>query len=297
MATSFATLKDHHDRVQRVMIRIDRQLDRSWDLNALARVACLSPHHFHRIFRRCTGESPREHLFRRRMEAAARRLYASDARIIDIALDVGYDSPNAFCKAFRKWSGKAPRRFRRRPISMDGYDSFRLGPVRAVRSAEPMEWRPRLTTLPVRSLLYLQKRGFRDGSFFRVGQAAALELRDNLVKLGLLGRVRAWLSTFPRRPRGITDSRVAIQVGVVLDRPVSAAPPLKMRSFGGGRWAVFCHRGPYHHLFQSWNRAYFGALPALGLIPRDTDPFEQYVDVGSQLPESDLRTLIHVPIF
>jgi AraC family transcriptional regulator len=277
------------------MIRIDRQLGLPWDLDAMAAVACLSPYHFHRVFQQCTGESPRQHLYRRRMEMAARHLYTTKARITDIALDVGYDSPNAFCKAFRKWCGRPPRRFRRHPVSMEGYASFRLGVPRPVR--RPPDWHPRLTTLPIRRMVFVEKRGFRDGSFFQVGQAAALELRDHLSEQGILPHARVWLSTFPRRPRGITDTRVAIQVGVVLDRPMVISAPLRTRDFGGGRWAIFCHRGPYHFLFQSWNRAYFGALPALGLVPRDTDPFELYVDALSDRPEAALRTLIHVPIF
>lgn len=295
MATSFETRKDHHDRVQRVMIQIDRQLDRPWDLNALAAVACLSPYHFHRVFQQCTGESPHQHLYRRRMEHAAIRLYASSARITDIALDVGYDCPNAFSKAFRKWSGRPPRRFRRRPIPMEGYASFRLGAPRPPR--QPTAWRPQITRLPTRHMVFIEKKGFRDGSFYAVGKVAAEELHDRLVEEGMLDRVQAWLSTFPRRPRGITDTGVAIQVGAVLERPAILSPPLQTRSFGGGRWAVFCHRGPYHFLFQSWNRAYFGALPAQGLIPRDADPFEHYVDAGSDRPEEALRTLIHVPIY
>lgn len=295
MTATFETRKDHHDRVQRVMIHIDRRLERPWDLDALARVACLSPHHFHRIFRQCTGESPREHLYRRRMEHAARRLYASRARITDIALDVGYESPNAFCKAFRKWSGRPPRSFRRHPISMEGYASFRLGSLR--QTPRRSDWRARLTHLPIRQMVYIEKRGFRDGSFYQVGQTAALELRDHLAGLDLLDGVQAWLSTFPSRPRGITDSRVAIQVGVLLSPPIPILPPLKTRTFGGGRWAVFLHHGPYSFLFQAWNRAYFGALPALGLVPREADPFEHYIDVGSERPEKELRTLIHVPIF
>ena len=108
MAIRFATRQDHHRRVQRVMIHIDRRLDRPLDLGAMAKVACLSPDHFQRVFLRCTGESPSRHLYRRRMENAARRLYASRERIVDIAMAVGYESPNAFCKAFRRWSGRPP---------------------------------------------------------------------------------------------------------------------------------------------------------------------------------------------
>lgn len=296
MTPSFQTRKDHHRRVQRVMIQIDRHLARPWDLRGLAQVACLSPHHFHRVFQQCTGESPRQHLFRRRMEHAARRLCASTNRITDIALDVGYDSPTAFSKAFRRWSGTPPRRFRRNPISMDGYASFRLGPTPLRIHGQQLAWRPRLMVLPVQRLIYLEKHGFRDGSLYQVGQAAAQALRGHLAVQGRLGRVQAWLSTFPRRPRGITDERVAIQLGVVLDTPTAVSAPLRTRSFGGGRWAVFCYRGPYHYLFQAWNRAYFGVLPALGLIPRDADPFELYLDAGSARPEEALRTLIHVPI-
>lgn len=294
MTTRFETRKDHHLRVQRVMIHVDRHLDHPWDLNALAAVACMSPYHFHRVFQHCTGESPHQHLYRRRMEYAARRLGASSARITDIAFDVGYDSPNAFSKAFRNWWGRPPRRFRQRPVSMDGFASFGMRRPR-IRPRPPV-WGPRLTGLPIRTLVFIEKRGLRDGSFFEVGQAAALELRGLLAELDMLVHVQAWLSTFPRRPRGITDPRLAIQVGVVLDRPALVTPPMQTRSFGGGRWAIFCHRGPYHFLFQSWNRAYFGALPGLGLLPRDADPFELYVDAHSDRAERDLRTLIHIPI-
>lgn len=46
--------------VQQTLERIARQLDEAFDLDTLAREACVAPFHFHRIFRGILGETPLE---------------------------------------------------------------------------------------------------------------------------------------------------------------------------------------------------------------------------------------------
>src|SRR5262249_34051831 len=78
-------------------------------------VACFSLRHFHRIFRGLIGESIAEHQRRLRLERAARRLRDTDRPILDIALDAGYDSHEAFTRAFRAHFDMAPSEFRTTP--------------------------------------------------------------------------------------------------------------------------------------------------------------------------------------
>src|SRR5262249_23834755 len=58
---------------------------------------------------------------RRRLSLAAMDLIASDARIIDVALRYGYDSPDAFAKAFRKQLGCTPSEARKPGVRLHSY--------------------------------------------------------------------------------------------------------------------------------------------------------------------------------
>ena len=52
-----------------------------------------------------------------RLDRATRLLDAPGARVIDVALEVGYSDPAHFTRAFRRWTGVTPRQFRGRLAS------------------------------------------------------------------------------------------------------------------------------------------------------------------------------------
>jgi AraC family transcriptional regulator len=83
-------------------------------LAAVAREACLAPHHFHRLFRRVFGRTPHDYLLDLRI-ARARTLLAETERAVgDICLDVGFESLGSFSSRFRREVGVSPTAFRRR---------------------------------------------------------------------------------------------------------------------------------------------------------------------------------------
>lgn len=92
---------------------IDRHLDQKLDLGALAAVASFSPFHFHRLFRALMGEALGDYVRRRRLELAAIRLRAQGVSVFDIALGVGFGSPEAFTRAFRARFGCSPTQWRK----------------------------------------------------------------------------------------------------------------------------------------------------------------------------------------
>src|SRR5690606_40079255 len=69
-----ATHSFYLEAVQHAIERIVDGLDRAIPLESLARGACLSPFHFHRVFRGMTGETPLELARRLRLERAAWQL-------------------------------------------------------------------------------------------------------------------------------------------------------------------------------------------------------------------------------
>jgi len=98
----------------RAVERVVRSLDEALDLDALAREATLSAFHFHRVFRGLVGETPLELHRRLRMERAAERLCHSRHGVTTVAFDAGYETHEAFTRAFRQRYGVAPSAFRER---------------------------------------------------------------------------------------------------------------------------------------------------------------------------------------
>lgn len=113
------TKVEYLKRVQRVQFYIENHLDNKLVPLELSKLANLSPHHFHRIFRGITGESILEYVRRLKLERAARRLRITGQKVIEIAFDAGYDSHEGFTRAFREHFGVSPSEFRgQTPISI-----------------------------------------------------------------------------------------------------------------------------------------------------------------------------------
>ena len=88
-------------------------IERRVTLDELAAIARLSPFHFARAFAKTVGMPPYRYQQKLRLERACELLARSDMRIIDIALAVGYESPQALARVFTQAYGVAPSQWRR----------------------------------------------------------------------------------------------------------------------------------------------------------------------------------------
>ena len=104
----------YQQRISRVLRHIEQHLDERPDLDGLARIACFSPYHFHRIFSAMVGESVAAYVRRLLLERAAMQLGHSSESVTQIALGSGYESVDAFSRAFRTHMGMLPSEYRRR---------------------------------------------------------------------------------------------------------------------------------------------------------------------------------------
>lgn len=81
-------------------------------VEAMAREACLSPGHFHRLFVATFGETPHRFLSSLRL-ARARALLARDAvAVTDVCLEVGFSSLGSFSTWFSSHTGQSPSAYR-----------------------------------------------------------------------------------------------------------------------------------------------------------------------------------------
>lgn len=103
---------DHYKRLQKAINFIEENLDKSFSLADVSNAAFSSISYFHRIFYFMTGFTVKEYIRKRRLSNAAYQLHCSKISITDIAFNAGYESLEAFTRAFKKHFGVSPREFR-----------------------------------------------------------------------------------------------------------------------------------------------------------------------------------------
>lgn len=109
------------DRINAAISYIEDHLDAEIDYAEAARAACFSEHHFKRMFSFLAGVSLTEYVRRRRLTLAAFDLLEHDMKVIDAAVKYGYNSPDAFSRAFQLLHGIAPSSVRNADVSLKAY--------------------------------------------------------------------------------------------------------------------------------------------------------------------------------
>lgn len=94
--------------IQNALTYIETNLTGDLEMRDIAKQACLSPFYFQRIFGALCGISVGEYIRSRRLTLAGEELSGSDVKVIDIAAKYGYDSPDSFNRAFRRFHGISP---------------------------------------------------------------------------------------------------------------------------------------------------------------------------------------------
>lgn len=107
-----STRAELYRRLYRARDYIDSCFAQPLTVAVIARVACLSPYHFQRMFRQAFSSTPMQFLQARRLRAARRLLADTDRPITAICFDVGFESLGSFSWLFRREFGLSPRAFR-----------------------------------------------------------------------------------------------------------------------------------------------------------------------------------------
>ena len=94
--------------IQREIDYVEENLTEEIDFEEVAKQAYSSPFHFQRIFSILCGYSLGDYIRMRRLSLAGEELSKGNAKIINVALKYGYDTPESFSRAFTRFHGIAP---------------------------------------------------------------------------------------------------------------------------------------------------------------------------------------------
>jgi AraC family transcriptional regulator len=271
-----ATGASYHERILRAQVHIQSHLDDPLPLEELAGVACFSPFHFHRIFRALTGEGVHVHVRRLRLERAAQRLKLAEQPVTQIAFDAGYESHEAFTRAFHAMFGESPSQFRGgrfRP------PDFGAPPPVEIKTLDPT---------PVVFLRHSGPYAAVGATWSRLAMWAGMR--------GLIGPASRFLGISWDDPDITPPDKLRYDAAITLARPISPEGEFGVTEIAGGEYATLLHKGPYEKLSETY-RLIFGAwLPGSGRELRDAPCFEHYLNSPQTAQPEDLLTVIHVPL-
>lgn len=94
--------------IQNAIEYIENNLTEELKIEDIAEKVYVSAFHFQRIFNILCGFTVGEYIRNRRLSLAAQELSKADAKVVDVAIKYGYDSPESFTRAFTKFHGISP---------------------------------------------------------------------------------------------------------------------------------------------------------------------------------------------
>lgn len=291
MANREQTVNDHRERLNKALVYLQDNIDKAITLEALAAVAHFSPFHFHRIFAAHVNETLYEHIRRLRLEKAAQKLYYSHGPVTDIALSVGYETPAAFTKAFKKHFNRNPTDYRKikRQNLPSRLNLIKNRPRR--RGVSPVK--PEIRELPEQKVLFVRKTGAYD----KAAAAAWSSLMKFAYSHRLMSKDTKGIGISHDSPDITPEEKIRYDACITFNGNVKPEGEVGIQTIAGGRYAVFLHKGPYRKLNRTYDFIMGDWYPKSGEKFRDLPCFEVYLnrDPRRTKPEN-LRTEIYAPI-
>jgi len=295
MKKSTATL--YKERILRVLVFIQRNLDRELSLDRLAKVAHFSPYHFHRIFTGMVGESLKEHVRRLRLERAAMRLKHTDKSVLNIALEAGYETHEAFTRAFGALCGCSPSRFRsnKSVLLKMNRSAVHYHNGDAAENID-LEIGGETMDVEIKTLESMRVAFVRHvGSYNEVGQAWE-KLCARLGSEGMLGGDTRFIGVCYDDPEVTAPEKIRYDACVTVDESFEAEGDVGVQTLAGGEYAVTTHIGPYDQLGRTYAKLFGQWLPQSGRELRSEPCLEFYLNDPEGTDPDDLLTDIYAPL-
>lgn len=246
------------ERIRRGVDFIEDRLEEEVALGDVAKAAGLSQWHFQRIFKSLTGETLKTYIRSRRMANALDRLAGTDLRVLDIALDAGFESQEAFARAFKKAFGMTPTAYRElgkrnlfpRKLQLDETSIVHL---RDRVSREPViETRERMCLVGLQTTFYGVDSEKND-----LGEKLPRLWDEFLPWLGSIEHAVGGVCYGVIRPGQSADAEALDYHAAIEVHPNAPVPEGLVRlELPGATYARFAHRGPAQGVDHTVSYAY-----------------------------------------
>lgn len=293
---------EHLDQIQRAIDFIEDNLSSHLSVDKIAQAAAFSKWHFQIVFSSIVGETLKDYIRKRRLSNSLILLRSTNQRLIEISIDAGFESQEAYTRAFKTQFGTTPGIYRKNgskehmilhkpKITMEYLDHLYEG----------INMQPVFKRLPQLNVI---------GIGVKFISILSPEKNNHLVIPKL------W-DYYYSRLNEISDKSIPVHFGICmpLDKNEQKSHPeecfylactefnnsnpipdgMITKSIPAGEYAVFTHRGDLNKLEHTMNYIYGAWLPKSGKKLREAPDLEFYDErFNLNIPESEFD--IYIPI-
>jgi len=291
------------DRMTATIDYIENHLTDDIMYDEVAKISCCSMHQFGRVFSYVVGVSLSEYIRRRRLTLAGLDLQSSNKKVIDIAIKYGYNSPDAFTRAFVGMHGVTPKVARTLGVKLKAYPpiTFHISIKGDVEMEYRIEEKKEIKLVGLVKQIKRQSANAEANDWKEaLGEAWDIwyEFLDGDIDRKIACEYKLYRS--PMWQMGFTktleNGETILAIGAEADENV--VTDLQSYTIPAGKWAVFTARGSLngkaHPIDVMWTKITAEWLPNCG-YERAAD-YELEVYLPGDTNDDDYACEIWVPI-
>ncbi len=236
----------------------------------VAQASELSKFHLVRAFGTYAGRSVMRYVRARRLSEAAKRLAIEGGGILDVALEAGYNSHEAFTRAFKEQFGITPDQFRRNP---DLKNIRIVEPIKmddSKKDTSPILSEPRIVDGDAMVIVGLKKRYDDETSTQMPSQWQAFQAH-----IGNIDNQKGNVA-FGVLCNSDDDGNIDYITGIEVSEYPEATKELDGLRIPAQTYAVFTHEGHVAEIGWTWKAIFADWLPQADYKPVDAPQVERY---------------------
>ena len=274
---------NYERRIHKVVDYIGKHLDEKLTLDQLCDVACFSKYHFHRLFTAYTGLSLQQYIRWLRLKRAAHQLIVDkDKSIIEIAISAGFESHEAFTRAFKQTCGASPSEFR----SQMSWQAWEKPPYCLPEQGE-MKMNVIIKDMKARRLAVLEHRGDpgkvgdSDNKLINWAKAQPMDLKPKP------GEAFGFAYDDPKTTEA---SEFRFDLAITVPEHAKLGGEIVEKRLPAGRYAVTVHKGSRDNIGDAVYGLYRDWLPKSGEELGDLPCIFSYYNFDHEVAETELVT-------
>lgn len=282
------------ESLQKAIDYMEEHLLEELTIEEIAKQANSSAFHFQRTFSILTDINVAEYIRRRRLTLAANELTTSDSKIIELAFKYGYDTPEAFSKAFRRQHGVTPSEARKFIGNLKSYN--RLVIQVSMKGAEPVQFniveKSSFQVVGVKKEFSCANNEQQVGipqMWDEVNSNGTTNRLSKLTNGEIKGILGVCTMNAEQRAKNLLDYWVAVEH--------EGEAPKEFLTFEipASKWAVFgVHGAMPHAMHKAWKQIFSEWFPSSGYEHAGIPEFENYP--GGDPFSDDYYSEIWIPV-
>ncbi len=272
-------------RILRVLSHIHDNLDGDLSLDTLAKVACMSPFHWHRVFFGITGETLANCIRRIRMDRATFLLLQTQQSVAEIAVQCGYGNVQSFARSFQADYGLTPSKFRKSEIAYRASDAPKLSA-------------PKTFEIEIRQQPEIRMVAeFHKGDYQFLGRTIShLHARLVLSNIEINADEVVSAAVLHDDPLLVDEPDLRSDIGFMISDNTVLPDDFREVIIAPSRCAVLHFKGPYVGLFEAYQYLYGQWVPNNGVELSDSPIYAMILEDPREVSPTELRTDICLPL-